>query len=155
MEYKWLKPRPHPEGMPTSGMVETTNPDGSWERTYYGKDVPAALGELRETSDREVENRTAIPQHPIRFKNGKKDTFYEDACEKFERDGQLGPLRNVHISGVSWGGKKKGCDVCGRSAGGLRLVGDQFLCKKRCLGVTHGLATNQSGDTDSNTKAAL
>jgi hypothetical protein len=121
--------------MPQSGVVERTLPDGSWERTYYGRDIEAARGDLKVAGEKSMEEHARIPMTRLRFKGGREDVVQESRVESFEKRGVLDAFHEVRVSGVAWGGRERGCSVCHEIHGGLRyhLPSGMWLCKRRCF----------------------
>lgn len=124
------------EKLPKSGIVEHKLPGGGFERRYYGKDVAAAKDELKHAAWESMNEQAQVPQVTVRMAGSQeRNVLPLEAVERYERAGRLAAVCTVRVSGVPWGGTRRGCDHCGRTAGGLRyLPGAGWLCKARCLG---------------------
>jgi len=136
---KWGKElpplRPKPPDIPSSGIEETVNPDGSWERRYYGRDMEAAKGELKDEADRSLQEWAVKPTVRVRQRGKEARSWPVEMAERFEKIGTLVSLRSPGVFGVPWGGRRPGCDRCGCIEGGLRyVIGQGWMCKRRCLG---------------------
>ncbi len=121
--------------VPKSGIVERTLPNGDWERTYYGKDMAAAQGEMKKIGWQSANDQSKVPQTKFRKKNGRMDSLPTKDVERYESRGEIQATHEVRVAGVPWGGKHPGCDVCGETHGGLRHTPHGWLCKKQCLGL--------------------
>ncbi len=123
--------------------METTFPDGSWERTYYGEDIKHARGALKREAKENLEMQGDRPHVRAREAGGRNVVHMQEReAEHMERRGKLAAISPVRINGAPWGGKKRGCDRCGEIHGGLRFVsGVGFVCKRRCHGEVLNVAS--------------
>jgi len=134
----------------TDYVEEITHPDGSWERIYHGKAMHDAVHELDTVNAETRTKKEKAGKVTVRGQKRVHNQIEQPVAEKWEREGKLKALHEVRVCGVPWGGTKPGCDRCGATHGGLRLRGNEWLCKRKCLPIAegrviHGLARDESG----------